>query len=263
MADFLVGYGILAGAALACVGVVRWFAGRGPGTLDRPPAVLDLAYLRGGFTHACHACLAGLHRAGAIRPAELSTLVAVGPPSEAWPPLMVALHAGLRTAQSWTHVTALPEVLRAGERVRRRLLRRGLLLSTTRQRWMKAATAPLFAVAAVGVARLVASAAGEAPAGKPGETVGLILAVTGTALAGWLLLEVPAVSGAGRRAIRRAARELRAAPEGGSTALVMRKVAVGGRRALVALAPTIAVVIGVSWGKRAPFYVARSGSRIR
>lgn len=235
----------------------RWLASGGRDGSTRSPSVLELAYLRGGFTLACQTCIAGLHRTGFVRTGPLSTLVATASPAATWPPLMTALHHSLRTAESWAQAITDPDVRRAGQRLRQRLLRRDLLLSSTRQRWIKAGTIPLFVVTIIGVARLAAMATDPNTAGGPGATVGLILTTAGSLLAGWLLLEVPTVSRAGRRALRRASQELTndsdTATSAASSPPVMRKIAIGGPRSLHALAPQIAPLVGIGPNHRYPF----------
>ncbi len=100
-----------------------------------------------------------------------------------------------------------PEVGRALRRTVGRLVRDGWLLTRAQRRRIALGTVPLFAVAAVGLTRLVDSAVEGRSAGGPASVAGLLLCCLATALGGWWLTEVPETGSAARRLLRRLRRE--------------------------------------------------------
>ncbi|WP_319462029.1 TIGR04222 domain-containing membrane protein [Micromonospora sp. RTP1Z1] len=185
---FLLDYVAAVAGALAVALSIRSLTGwRTRGELT----TVELAYLTDRAGLACQVGMAALRRAGAVRRGELSTLSVDGPPPAGSAPLVRALHAALRRPQTWAAVLADPAVGRALRRLVGRLVRDGWLLTPAQRRRIAVGTLPLFAVAAVGVTRLVDSAVEGRTAGGPASVAGLLLCCLATALAGWWLCEVP------------------------------------------------------------------------
>jgi uncharacterized protein (TIGR04222 family) len=255
---FLAAYAMLVAGALLISLLSRWWVGSHGD--DREPNVLELAYLNDRAGLACQITMAGLRRAAAVHGADLSTLVANGPLPAGSSLLARALHGALRQPQTWSATLADPQVGAALRRLKRTLLRRGWLLSPAQQRRIKLGVAPLFAVAAAGLALLVASAMGAGSAGGPGSVVGLILACAATLLAGWYLWEVPEVGRVGRRLLRNARRtHAQLAPRRGliwshrSVQEMMIGMALFGPQPLLAVDPGFAHLVGVRRAARSPF----------
>jgi uncharacterized protein (TIGR04222 family) len=82
------------------------------------------------------------------------------------------------------------------------LLRRGLLLSPSRQRRIRLGAVPVFVAALLGVVRLGAGAVSRESLGGAGAVVGLILLTVATAIGAWYLLPVFTVSRSGMRVLR-------------------------------------------------------------
>ena len=198
---FLAVYVVTLAAAVATSLLWRWWATAGSGDQDSAE-VVDLAYLHGGGVLACQVGLASLRMAGLVDCAKLSTLVATGRLPAGAPALMRALHRAMRRPQSWPRTVADPDVGEVLRHVHRRLLRRGSLLSASRQRRTRLSAAPVFATALLGVVRLGAGVVGGDSPGGSGSVVGLILLTAATVLGGWYLLPVSQVSRSGRHALR-------------------------------------------------------------
>ncbi|MEV0005254.1 TIGR04222 domain-containing membrane protein [Micromonospora sp. NPDC050980] len=217
-----------------------------------PPDLVELAYLTDRALLACQVGVAALRRAGGVTVGELTTLRAEGPPPARSPALVRALHTALRRPQTWAAVLADPDVARALRRGVGRLARDGWLLTTAQRRRVALGTLPLFAVAAVGVARLVDSAVEGRAAGGPASVAGLLLCCLATALGGWWLTEVPETGAAARRLLRRLRHEhadldpeRRPRWQGRDTDALLTAMALFGPRPLLAVDPAFAVQVGV------------------
>ncbi|MEH1017653.1 TIGR04222 domain-containing membrane protein [Micromonospora sp. CPCC 206060] len=209
-------------------------------------STLELAYVSGGAELACRAGLAWLHRAGLVETGPLGTLRSVGRAPQSPPPLTMALYSALRGGQTWSQVRRDHDVRRELHRIGQRMIRYGYLLSPAGRRAIASATVPLFLVAAVAVVLLAGILAGDTPS-RPAPTVGLLLAVTATLLAGWLLAQPPAATRATRRALRQA-RERFGGSRDWSTvpaAELSRAVALRGPRGPLATDPVFAAALQI------------------
>ncbi|SCG72714.1 TIGR04222 domain-containing membrane protein [Micromonospora inositola] len=237
-------------------------------TRGEPPSTVELAYLNDRAGLACQVGLAALHRVGAVRRGELSTLSVDGPPPPGSAPLVRALHAALRRPQTWAAALADPAVARALRRMVGRLVRDGWLLTPAQRRRMAVGTLPLFGVAAVGVTRLVDSAVEGRTAGGPASVAGLLLCCLATALAGWWLCEVPEIGVVARRLLRRQRRahaelapERRPAWSERGTDELLTAMALFGPRPLLAVDPRLAELVGVDADRTRPAAQAPAGRR--
>jgi uncharacterized protein (TIGR04222 family) len=202
-----------AGGVLLTV-ALTWRARRLGGPTDPRPAALHpqrVAYLAGGAPRAVYASLASLRAAGAVaadpigaaaqRSGVVSATVgrtltaAAGPPAGATA-LDTAVHAAAgrhvlaRLLGQDSMVRAAVDDLHAG------LERDGLLATDEARRAARWAAAPLLALAALGLARLVAGLAADRPVGVL-AVAELAVAVAATVLLAW----VPRTTRAGRRAL--------------------------------------------------------------
>jgi uncharacterized protein (TIGR04222 family) len=245
--EVLLGYSALAAGVLAASWLARRLirSGRNP---DRAASVLELAYLDGGPALACHAAMAGLHRAGAVRTGALLTVVAAGRLPDDVPPLMAALHRGMRTPQSYSEVRSGPDIVREGQVIHRRLLRRGWLLTAAQQRWLRLAGIPGWAAVAAGVATIAIELTRFAEPGYSDLIPELLGVVAIAALVHWNLGDFPEISRAGARVLQRA-RDADAADTRDGIALrprdAMYRVAVRGTAALLTVAPALGPYVGV------------------
>ncbi|RGC66580.1 hypothetical protein C5N14_22745 [Micromonospora sp. MW-13] len=247
---FLLDYTLAVAAALLAALTVRSLTGRR--TRGDEPGLIELAYLTDRAALACQVAAAGLRRAGAVRPAELSTMVAVAAAPARSVPLARAVHTAVRQPQTWAAVLADPGVNRALRRLVTGLLRDGWLLTRWQRRRVALGAVPLFAVAAVGIVRLVESAVQHRDAGGPASVVGLLLACGATLLGGWRLCEVPEAGAAARRLLRRARRshadldpQHRPAWSERGTDELLTAMALYGPRPLLAVDPRFADLVGV------------------
>ncbi|SCF20383.1 TIGR04222 domain-containing membrane protein [Micromonospora mirobrigensis] len=247
---FLLDYLAAVAGALAVALAVRAATGRR--VRGAEPDTVELAYLTDRAGLACQVGVAALRRAGVVHLGGLATMSVDGPPPPRSAQLVRALHAALRRPQTWAAVLADPTVGRALRRLVGRLVRDGWLLTPAQRRRVALATVPLFAVAAVGVTRLVDSAVEHRDAGTPASVAGLLLCCLATALGGWWLCEVPETGAAARRLLRRRRRslaelnpELRPTYAGRGTDELLAAAAVFGPRPLLAIDPRFAVQIGV------------------
>lgn len=244
--DYVAGVAGALAVALAVRALVGWR------TRGEPLSTVELAYLTDRAGLACQVGVAALRRAGVVRLGELATLSVDGPPPPGSAPLVRALHAALRRPQTWAAVLADPAVGRALRRMVGRLVRDGWLLTPGQRRRLALGTLPLFAVAVVGVIRLVDSAVEHRPAGGPASVVGLLLCCLATVLGGWWLCEVPETGAAARRLLRRRRRtyaelapERRPAWSERGTEELLTAMAVFGPRPLLAVDPRFAQLVGV------------------
>ncbi|WP_405096454.1 TIGR04222 domain-containing membrane protein [Micromonospora sp. NBC_01412] len=247
---FLLDYAVAVVAALAVALAVRWLIGRR--TRGDEPGLMELAYLTDRAALACQVAAASLRRAEAVRPAELATMVAVAPFPARSAPLVRAVHTAVRRPQTWAAVLADPGVNRALRRLVAGLLRDGWLLTRWQRRRIALGAVPLFAVAAVGILRLVESAAQSRDAGGPASVVGLLLGCGVTLLGGWWLCEVPEIGAAARRLLRQARRthadldpQRRPAWSERGTDELLTAMALFGARPLLAVDPRFADMVGV------------------
>ncbi|WP_320068719.1 TIGR04222 domain-containing membrane protein [Micromonospora sp. RTGN7] len=247
---FLLDYTVAVVAALAVALAVRGLIGRR--TAGGKPGLVELAYLNDRAALACQVAAATLRRADALRLAELATMVAVAAPPARSAPLVRAVHAAVRRPQTWAAVLADPAVNRALRRLVAGLLRDGWLLTRWQRRRIALGAVPLFAVAAVGILRLVESAVQSRDAGGPASVVGLLLGCGVTLLGGWWLSEVPETGAAARRLLRQARRDHADLDpqhrpvwsERGSDEL-LTAMALYGPRPLLAVDPRFADLVGV------------------
>ncbi|MGC4807830.1 TIGR04222 domain-containing membrane protein [Micromonospora sp. DT233] len=247
---FLLEYVAAVVAALAVALAVRELTGRR--TSGGEPGPVELAYLTDRAVLACQVAAAALRRADALRPAALATMVAVAGPPPRSAPLIRAVHAAVRTPQTWAAVLADPGVNRALRRLVAGLLRDGWLLTRWQRRRVALGAVPLFAVAAVGILRLVESALLSRAAGGPASVVGLLLGCGVTLLVGWWLSEVPETGAAARRLLRRARRahaaldpQRRPVWSDRGTDDLLTAMALYGARPLLAVDPRFAELVGV------------------
>ncbi|MFU8874290.1 TIGR04222 domain-containing membrane protein [Micromonospora sp. SL4-19] len=254
---FLLDYVAGVAGALAIALSVRALAGWR--TRGEPLSTVELAYLTDRAGLACQVGMAALRRAGVVQLGELATLSVDGPPPPRSAPLVRALHAALRRPQTWAAVLADPGVGRALRRLVSRLVRDGWLLTPAQRRRVALGTLPLFAVAAVGVTRLLDSAVEGREAGGPASMAGLLLCCLATVLGGWWLCEVPVTGGAARRLLRRQRRTYAAlAPEQRpvwserGTDEMLTAMSVFGPRPLLAVDPAFAELVGVDPDRTRP-----------
>ncbi|SBT41502.1 TIGR04222 domain-containing membrane protein [Micromonospora auratinigra] len=254
---FLLDYVSAVAVALAIAVAVRELTGARARGAEPDP--VELAYLTDRAGLACQVGMAALHRAGVVRPGELATLTVDGPPPVRSPHLVRALHAALRRPQTWAGVLADPQVGRALRRLVARLLRDGWLLTPAQRRRVALGTLPLFAVAAVGLTRIVDSAVEGRDAGGPASVVGLLLCCVATALGGWWLSEVPETGAAARRLLRRLRRrhaeldpQRRPAWSEHGTDELLTAMALYGPRPLLAVAPRLGALVGIDADRTRP-----------
>ncbi|MDZ5443660.1 TIGR04222 domain-containing membrane protein [Micromonospora sp. 4G57] len=254
---FLFDYVAAVAGALAVALSIRTLTGWR--TRGEPLTTVELAYLTDRAGLACQVGVAALRRAGAVRRGELSTLSVDGPPPAGSAPLVRALHAALRRPQTWAAVLADPAVGRALRRLVGRLVRDGWLLTPAQRRRIALGTLPVFAVAAVGVTRLVDSAVEGRTAGGPASVAGLLLCCLATALTGWWLCEVPETGSAARRLLRQHRRahadlnpERRPAWSERGTDELLTGMALFGPRPLLAVDPRFAELVGVDAERTRP-----------
>jgi len=221
----------------------------------RPPTTVDLAYLRGGGEHAALACVVGLHRTGAVDRGPMMTLHATGPLPAGASALMAAVHARLGEPCGWFQVLADRQVRTAAARMHRKLVKRGLLVSDARRRYARLTTIPLWAVAVLGVVRLVSLVGNGAEAGR-GATAGIVMVTGAAVIAGLMLLPPPWLTRAGRDTLRQAVADLRDAQRARrpgrepSARDLMRAVAVDGPAELLAVDPAFGDAVGVHRAQR-------------
>ncbi|SBT45433.1 TIGR04222 domain-containing membrane protein [Micromonospora narathiwatensis] len=244
--DYLAGVAGALAVALSVRTLVGWR------TRGEPLSTVELAYLTDRAVLACQVGLAALRRAGVVQLGELATLSVDAPPPPRSAPLVRALHAALRRPQTWAAVLADPGVGRVLRRLVGRLVRDGWLLTPAQRRSMALGTLPLFAVAVVGLTRLVDSAVEGRDAGGPASVVGLLLCCLATVLGGWWLCEVPETGSAARRLLRRQRRthaelapQRRPAWSERGTDELLPAMAVFGPRPLLAVDPRFAELVGV------------------
>ncbi|MET7471917.1 TIGR04222 domain-containing membrane protein [Micromonospora sp. NPDC005223] len=247
---FLLDYLGAVAVAVVIALAVRELTGRR--TRGATPDRVELAYLTDRALLACQVGVAALRRAGGVEVGELATLQAQGRPPAGSPALVRALHSALRRPQTWAAVLADPDVGRALRRTVGRLVRDGWLLTRAQRRRIALGTVPLFAVAAVGLTRLVDSAVEGRSAGGPASVAGLLLCCLATALGGWWLTEVPETGAAARRLLRELRREhadldpeRRPSWQGRDTDTLLTGMALFGPRPLLAVDPAFAVQVGV------------------
>jgi uncharacterized protein (TIGR04222 family) len=260
--DYLTAVAAATAVALAIRAATGWRA-RGA-----TPSTVELAYLTDRAGLACQVGVAALHRATGVRVGELSTLSVDGPPPPRAAPLVRALHAALRRPQTWAAVLADPEVNAALRRLVGRLVRDGWLLTPGQRRRTALGTLPLFAVAVVGVTRLVDSAVEGRDAGAPPFVAGLLLACLATLLGGWWLVEVPETGAAARRLLKRLRRahaelapEQRPAWSERGTDELLTAMALFGPRPLLAVAPRLAAQLGIDDDRTRPTTYAKTARR--
>ncbi|MFD2765218.1 TIGR04222 domain-containing membrane protein [Micromonospora eburnea] len=251
--DYLAGVAGALAIALAVRALVGWR------TQGEPLSTVELAYLTDRAGLACQVGVATLRRAGVVHLGELATLSLDGPAPSGSAPLVRALHTALRRPQTWAAVLADPGVGRALRRLVGRLVRDGWLLTRGQRRRLALGTLPLFAVAVVGVTRLVDSAVEGRSAGGPASVAGLLLCCLATLLAGWWLCEVPETGAAARRVLRRQRRayaelapEQRPAWSERGTEDLLTAMAVFGPRPLLAVDPRFAELVGVDPDRTRP-----------
>ncbi|MGW5671913.1 TIGR04222 domain-containing membrane protein [Micromonospora sp. NPDC003776] len=254
---FLLDYLTAVAVALAVAVAVRELTGRR--ARGAQPDAVELAYLTDRAGLACQVGMAALHRAGVLHRGELATLAVDGPPPPRSSPLVRALHAAVRRPQTWAAVLADPGVGRALRPRVGRLLRDGWLLTPAQRRRVALATLPLFAVAAVGLARLLDSAVEGRDAGGPASVVGLLLCCLATALGGWWLCEVPETGAAARRLLRRLRRrhadldpQQRPAWSERGTDELLTAMALFGPRPLLAVDPRLGELVGIDVERTRP-----------
>ncbi|MFR9780568.1 TIGR04222 domain-containing membrane protein [Micromonospora sp. MS34] len=254
---FLLDYVTAVAVALAVAVAVRELTGRR--VRGAAPDPVELAYLTDRAGLACQVGVAVLHGAGLVRRGELATLAVDGPPPARSGQLVRALHAALRRPQTWAAVLADPGVGRALRRLVGRLVRDGWLLTPAQRRWVALGTVPLFAVAVVGLTRLVDSAVEGRAAGGPASVVGLLLCCLATALTGWWLSEVPETGAAARRLLRRLRRrhadldpQRRPVWSERGTDELLTAMALFGPRPLLALDPRLGELVGIDAERTRP-----------
>ncbi|MCW3844286.1 TIGR04222 domain-containing membrane protein [Micromonospora yasonensis] len=254
---FLLDYVTAVAVALAVALAVRELTGRRARGAE--PDTVELAYLTDRAGLACQVGMGVLHRAGVVHRGELATLAVDGPPPPRSAPLVRALHAALRRPQTWAAVLADPGVGRALRRLVGRLVRDGWLLSPAQRRRVAWGTLPLFAVAAVGLTRLLDSAVEGRDAGGPASVVGLLLCCLATVLGGWWLCEVPETGAAARRLLRRLRRrhadldpQRRPAWSERGTEELLTAMALFGPRPLLAVDPRFGELVGIDAERTRP-----------
>ena len=189
---FLVLYLIWVAVALVVALVWRLRAGRPDGAPLTPPDPQHIAYLNGGPKLALYAALAGLRSTGALEAGPGGVLTAVSGTTPPAGELEWAVHTAASRGLRQRDLATDPGVAAVLERTRDALERDGLLLAPARRRQLRLAAIPLFAIATLGIARIVAGVAN----GKPiGYLAALVLVVVVVAL---VLLRATRVSRQGR-----------------------------------------------------------------
>ena len=198
--QFLLVYVVLAVAVtVAVVRMRRALAGvpadRPTGRLDDRP--YDVAYLNGGPELALCAALSAMHRSETIATAGKGTVVAAARPDARADELERAVHHAAVVPVPRRHLAAAGAVASALHRIESRLVGAGLLLAPERRTRIRATAGWTLALAAVGVARVVAGTENGHPVGF---LVLLVLAVV--ALGVVQGLSAPRRSGAGDAALK-------------------------------------------------------------
>ncbi|MGH3714661.1 MAG: TIGR04222 domain-containing membrane protein [Micromonosporaceae bacterium] len=198
---FLLVYAVLAGVSLIAVAMLRQRAlttvARRDPTTPRTLRPTSVAYLAGGEEYAIVVSLVMLRCTGSVAGNESGELVSSGDAPAGASRLELAAHRAVREGattrdQVWRHSAVFAEL--AG--IRRRLRKRGLLLSQAARRRARLASLWLLPVICLGTARAVAGILNGRPIGF---LVALILA---TLAVGLYLVRTPAdVTPAGRRVL--------------------------------------------------------------
>lgn len=165
-------------------------AARRPGAtaMAHQPGPLEVAYLNGGPRLATYAALAALRAGHCVQAGPGGVLTAVSTASPPTGILEWALYSAAGRGMRQRDLAADPAVAGALDRIRDSLERDGWLLSAARRRRMRSGAYLMLAVAALGLARLVAGIAGGRPVGF------LVLALVAVTVTGLLLLRTPRAS---------------------------------------------------------------------
>jgi uncharacterized protein (TIGR04222 family) len=189
---FLVNYVFAALIAVVVAGMARRVLSISSIDSGWQPDGEHVAYVAGGPRQAVVAALAGLRAAGAVtsqsKHLSVTGTVAPGPSALTW----AVYQAAQRGARAST-LTADPYVRPVLADMHDTLVRRGWLLSASRRAAIRMRALFVFAVVAVGVARLIAGAANDKPFGFLIITTGVI------AVFGLALLNAPRTSRAAQR----------------------------------------------------------------
>jgi uncharacterized protein (TIGR04222 family) len=189
-----------------------------------------------------------MRRAGWVDIGQVSTIVATGSLPTQVPPLMVALHRSLRSSQSWASLRADGDVVNEANAIRRRLVRRGWVLSTTRYKKLRWVGVPGWILSALLLVQLGFVLPRFSEPGHPETALGLIAIIVCTVFANWFLVHLPDVTRSGRAVLKRARSDQKTDAEDGARLRpsdLMRRVAVMGPRALRAADPSFAHLVGV------------------
>lgn len=175
---FLLAYAVLAVVAVVAVTRVRRALADVPARptdgLDRQP--YDVAYLNGGAELALCAALSAMHRSGTIAVEGRGTVVAAARPDPRSDELERAVHHAAARPLPRRQLAQVGAVASALARIESRLVAAGLLLDEPRRSRIRSACWPTFAVAALGLVRIVAGTVNGRPVGF---LVVLVLAVLG------------------------------------------------------------------------------------
>lgn len=160
----------------------------------------DVAFLNGGADLALCAALSAMHRSGTITVAGRGTVVAAQRPESRTDELERAVHHAAAVPVARRHLAQAGAVASALHRIETRLVDAGLLLHPEHRREIRRAAGWTFALAALGVARIVAGIA-------DGRSVAfLVVLVLATAVVGVLQSRsAPRRTRAGDEALRRLA----------------------------------------------------------
>ena len=164
---FLAVYAVLAVAVVVVVTRVRRALADVPTRpapgLDRLP--YDVALLNGGAELALCAALSAMHRTGTITVGGRGTVVAAVRPEGRADELERAVHRAAATPLPRRELAGVGAVASVLARIESRLVGAGLLLDERQRARIRAACWPTFALAGLGVARIVAGSARGRPVG--------------------------------------------------------------------------------------------------
>jgi uncharacterized protein (TIGR04222 family) len=201
--QFLVLYGIVAGAVLALAVAGRVLAGRAdaPSLTAGEPRPSDIAYLAGGARLAVYSSLGALRAAGAVEAAPGEKITVTGLPPAGASDLDRAVHAAATRGARTSAIRWDDTVEAALKATEQRLIDAGALRSERerwRQRWGSLA---LFLVGCLGVARIAAGSANHKP------ILYVVLATVAVFGFSRILWFVPRTTRLGKRTLARLRRE--------------------------------------------------------
>jgi uncharacterized protein (TIGR04222 family) len=191
----------LAGAFVVILASVIWRSRVAAGRATGRPGPFDVAYLTGGPSLAATSALAALRTTNSVTAAAGGRLAATGPMPMITGELDRAVYAAAGRGVTQRELAADPGVAQALDRMRTGLVQDGWLLDEPTRRRVRLTSLPVFAVALIGVGRLVDGL-------QHGKPVGFLVAeLIGVSLVGLRMLAAPTVSGAAKAMVNELRRQ--------------------------------------------------------